>query len=73
MLADALLVGHHSETRYFWDRPPVVTSVLIQGHDTRGLVLLFVYLFSILWTCVDFLKYYGVLCRPKLSQGQQVQ
>jgi hypothetical protein len=57
MLADALLVGHHSgrsETRDFWDRPPVVTSVLIQGYDTRGLVLLSVYVFSILWICIDF-------------------
>jgi hypothetical protein len=44
MLADALLVG---DSRDFWDRPPVVTSVLIQGYDNRRLVLLFVYVFSI--------------------------
>jgi hypothetical protein len=58
MLADVLLVGHHSgcsATRDFWDRPPVVTSILMQGYDNRGLVLLCVYLFSILWICIDFL------------------
>jgi hypothetical protein len=58
MLADALLVRHHSEigdSRNFWDRPPVVTSVLIQGYDYRGLVLLCVYVFSILWwICINF-------------------
>jgi hypothetical protein len=54
MLADAL-VSHHSgrsDSRNFWDRPPVVTSVLIQGYDNRGLVLLCVYVFSILWISI---------------------
>jgi uncharacterized CHY-type Zn-finger protein len=52
ILAYTLLVGSYSGssvTRNFWDRPPVVTSVLIQGYDTRGLILLCVYVFSILW------------------------
>jgi hypothetical protein len=70
MLADALLVGLHSgrsETLGISEIVDRVTSVMIQVYDNRGLVLLCVYVFSILWTCIDFLKYYGVLyiCCPK--------
>jgi hypothetical protein len=60
MLADSLLVGHHSDSRDFWDRPQVVTSFLIQGYDNRGLVLLCVLCFlfyesvSIFWSILVY-------------------
>jgi hypothetical protein len=69
MLADALLAS-----RNFWDHPLVVTSILIQGYDNRGLVLLCVYVFSILWICIDFLKYYMVYyAAPKNSRFNSIK
>jgi hypothetical protein len=75
MLADALSVGHHSgHSKTLWDCPPAVTSVLIQGYDNWGLVLLCV---NVLWICIDFLKsimvYYAAPNCHKDSRSNSIE